>query len=139
MPKQGKLFYFPLRLSSELDRLFDELIHRPWGLPRELREWNPSVDLYETSDSFILEVDLPGVGKEDAKVELEGNILILSGRRSFEQIQDEGKFYCQERRFGEFVRRIALPEFVEKDKIHAEFKDGVLRVVLPKIRNGRGE
>jgi len=61
MPKQDRSVSFPLRLSHEVDRLFDELIHRPWGIGRELQRWNPSIDLYETSEAFILEADLPGV------------------------------------------------------------------------------
>ena len=53
-----------------MERLFDEMIHRPWGAGREARGWNPSVDLYETADAFVLEADLPGVGLENVKVEV---------------------------------------------------------------------
>ncbi|OGP29165.1 MAG: hypothetical protein A2038_14190 [Deltaproteobacteria bacterium GWA2_57_13] len=134
MSKQDKPVAFPLRISQEVERLFDEIIHRPWGFARELVGWNPSVDLYETPDAIILTADLPGVRGEDVKVEVEGNNLILQGRRALERTESDGKFFYQERSFGDFARRMALPESVDKDKISAEFRDGVLRVTLPKIK-----
>lgn len=134
MPKQDKTVAFPLRISQEVERLFDEIIHRPWGFARELEGWNPSVDLYETADAFILEADLPGVKGDDVKVEVEGSDLILRGRRLLERTRTEGKFFFQERSFGDFTRRMTLPEFVDKDGISAEFRDGVLRVTLPKVK-----
>ena len=66
--KQDQLVSFPIHLSSEGERLFDEMIHRPWEFCREIRGWNPSVDLRENSDSFLLEADLPGVKLEDVSV-----------------------------------------------------------------------
>jgi HSP20 family protein len=132
MKRQEKFFSFPVRLSEEVERLFDEIIHRPWGFVGELRPWNPSIDLYETLDAFILEADLPGVDAKEVKVEVEGNVLILQGKRSIQHNHGSGLFYFQERCSGEFTRRLVLPESVEKKKIKAEFADGVLRVVLPK-------
>ena len=136
MPKQEKSLSFPLRLSHEVDRLFDELIHRPWGIAREMQGWNPSIDLFETLEEFVLEADLPGVKGEDVKVEMEGKELILQGKRSFERSYSDGRVHYQERCCGDFVRRLLLPQAVDKDKIKAEFHDGVLRVFLPKIKQG---
>ncbi len=65
------LISFPMHLSHEVERLFDEMIHRPWSFCRDVRGWNPSVDLYETVDVSILEADLPGVKYEDVKVKNE--------------------------------------------------------------------
>lgn len=134
MPKHDDLVTFPLRLSQEVERLFDEMIHRPWGCGRELRGWNPSVDLFETPDSFILQADLPGVKGEDVKVEIENGDLVLRGMRSLENIQSDGYFHTMERCSGEFIRRMKLPQSVDRDSIQAEFKDGVLKVVLPKAK-----
>jgi len=134
MARQNKLLSFPLRLPQELDRLFDEIIHRPWGIPGELLEWNPSIDLYETPQAFVLEADLPGVKGDDVKVEVEGSDLIVQGRRYFERNHNRARFHYQERCCGEFMRRITLPESVDKDRIEANFKDGVLKVTLPKIK-----
>lgn len=134
MARQDKLLSFPLHLSRELDRLFEELIHRPWGFTRELVGWSPSLDLYETSEAFIVEADLPGVKEEDISVDVDGNNLILQGRRAFKRDYSNGKFHCQERCFGDFTRQITLPESVDKDKIRAEFSNGVLKVILSKIK-----
>jgi HSP20 family protein len=133
MPSHSKLYSFPLRLHKELDRLFEEIIHRPWGLRTELLEWRPAVDLYETPEAFILDADLPGVRREDVKVEVEGNKLLLQGRRSSDRSYRNGRFCCQERSFGDFFREVPLPESVDKDRIKADFSAGVLRVILPKL------
>ena len=74
--KPNNLVSFPLHLPQEVERLFDEIIQCPWGLCREIRGWNPSIDLYETADAFILEADLPGVKAENLKVEIENSDLV---------------------------------------------------------------
>lgn len=66
--KANDVTSFPIRLPHAIERLFDEMIHRPWGFYRNVHGWNPSVDLYETAEAFILEADLPGVKPEDVKV-----------------------------------------------------------------------
>ena len=138
MSRHENLYAFPLRLSKELDRLFDELIHRPWGVKDELLEWNPSVDVYETEEAFIVEADLPGMKREDVKVEVKENNFILRGRRSSEQRRSNERFYCRERSFGGFSRQVALPEPVDKNEMNVEFSDGVLRVILPKLKRKAG-
>jgi HSP20 family protein len=135
---QNDLISFPMHLSREVERLFEEMIHRPWGFCREIRGWNPSVDLYETNDAIILEADLPGVKSEDVKVEVENSDLILQGWRSLEKSHNNGRFHTMERSSGHFMRRMKLPETVNKEAIEAEFRDGVLRVILPKIKE-KGE
>jgi HSP20 family protein len=130
--KPNELISLPMHLSQEVERLFDEIIHRPWGFCREIRGWNPSVDLYETTEAFVLEADLPGVKAVDFKVEVKNGDLVLEGQRSLEQNETHGRFHTMERCSGYFVRQIKLPESVEREKIEAEFKDGVLRVILPK-------
>lgn len=119
--------------------MFDEMIHRPWGFCREIRGWSPSVDLYETDEALILEADLPGVSPEDVKVELQNGDLVLQGWRTFEKHYREERFHTMERSSGQFLRRIKLSESVIKDAMKAEFKNGVLRVILPKVRAKIGE
>jgi HSP20 family protein len=127
-----------MHLSREVERLFDEMIHRPWGFCREIRGWNPSVDLYETPEAFVLEADLPGVKAEDVKVEVQNGDLVLQGWRSLEKSHNDGQFHTMERASGNFTRRMKLPESVNKNAIQAEFHDGVLRVILPKANEKRG-
>jgi HSP20 family protein len=139
MAKQD--FWLPLpmqQLSQEVDRLFDELIHRPWGSrpPTEIA-WNPQLDLYETPDAFVVEVDLPGVKEQEVTVEIEAGDLVLRGTRSFEQVKTEGSFYFRERRSGRFTRRLHLPASVDREQIRADFRNGVLQITLPKIQRER--
>ncbi|MGE4092749.1 MAG: Hsp20/alpha crystallin family protein [Candidatus Binatia bacterium] len=135
MAKKESWLTFPLRLSQEVDRLFDELIYRPWGTGRGgAADWNPELDLYETEDAFVLEVDVPGVKEEDIAVEIDNHDLVLRGRRVCERVTTESNFHRHERREGQFQRRIALSASVDREHIRAAFQEGVLRVTLPKVR-----
>ena len=132
--KSNDLVSFPMRVSQEVERLFDEMIHKPWGFCREIRGWSPSVDLCETPDAFILEADLPGVKEENVTVNVENGDLVLQGWRSLEKNHSNGRFHTMERSSGQFTRQMKLPESVEVKAIQAEFRDGVLRVILPKTK-----
>lgn len=139
MAKKESWLSLPLRLSQEVDRLFDELIYRPWGSPLhpKVKEWNPELDLYETEDAFILEVDLPGVREKDVSVEVENSNLVLSGRRICERVTDKSNFHRHERREGQFVRRLHLPPSADQKHIAASFQEGVLRVTINKLSRER--
>jgi HSP20 family protein len=136
--KQNDLISFPIHVPREVERLFDEIIHRPWGFCREIRGWNPSVDLIETDDAFVLEADLPGVKADDVKVEIDNSDLVLQGWRTLEESESHGQFHTMERSSGHFMRRMTLPESVNKDAIEADFRDGVLRVTIPKEKKRKG-
>src|ERR1043165_3700324 len=98
MPKDPNgLVTFPLEVSQEMERLFEDIIERPWGICREIRGWQPSLDLYETEDSFLLEADLPGVKQEDVTIKIENNQLVLRGARSVESGLSTGRFHIMER------------------------------------------
>lgn len=137
--KPNESISFPMHLSREVERLFDEIIHRPWGFCRDVRGWNPSVDLYETADAFILEADLPGVKADDLQIDVENNFVVLRGWRSLEKDQSDGQFHTMERSSGHFMRRMELPERVDKDAVRVEFCEGVLRVIMPKPNQRSGE
>lgn len=128
-----KANWLPIQLPQEVDRLFDELIHGPWGSRQSAVEWSPQLDLYETVSAFILEADLPGVKEHDISVTVKNNELVLTGRRTFERLQSKGNFYCRERRAGHFVRRLHLSATIDQNEIRATFRDGVLSVTLPKV------
>lgn len=100
------------------------------GLDRELEraDFSPSVDVEENDEMFLVSADIPGVKKEDLKIDVHGNTLRLSGERRRE-VKEEGYY---ERSSGRFSRTFTLPENVDSSKIEAHFEDGVLRVVLPK-------
>ncbi len=124
--------------TQEVDRLFDELIHRRWDRrPERVQDWAPQLDLYETKTAFVLEADLPGVSKQNVAVKVENGELVLRGTRSTTHTGRGENFFHQERRSGQFVRRVRLPASVNPDRIRATFRNGVLRVSLPKTRTTR--
>jgi HSP20 family protein len=94
--------------------------------------WNPAVDLYEQDDHFVIKAELPGVDKKDISIDLKDRVLTLSGERSHENEAKEENYYRRERSFGKFQRAFTLPAEVDSDKIKAEFKDGLLRIEVPK-------
>ena len=118
---------------AEMNRLHNSLFHRAWeeGLP----EFKPSVDIYEEEKAFLVKADLAGVKPEDIKIELDKNVLTVSGERKLEKKEEkEGKngYHRIERRYGSFTRSFTLPESAEAEGIDADYRDGVLTVTIPK-------
>jgi len=97
-----------------------------------LSDFNPSVNTREGEFAYHIDVDLPGVKKEDISVKIENNVLTLKGeRKSKEEVKKED-YYKMESSFGSFMRSFTVPENVDVENIHAENKDGVLEITLPK-------
>jgi HSP20 family protein len=119
----------PEPFSREVDRLFDAFFGQS---DRTGRRWVPAMDLVEAGDHFVLKADLPGLGDEDVKIEVEDGTLTLSGERKAEHEASEGGWYRIERAFGSFSRSLTLPEHVDASAISASFNDGVLEVRIPK-------
>jgi len=94
--------------------------------------WSPRVDIHETEKEIIIDAELPGIAKEDIKVELKNGILTISGERKQEKKTEKGNSYRIERHYGKFERSFGLPETVADDKVNAKFKDGILSLTLPK-------
>jgi HSP20 family protein len=118
-------------LASNIDRCFDEMFA---GRPLTESEigWVPRADIHETQNEFIVELDLPGVEKNDVKVKFEEDTLIVTGERKYESKEEDKNFHRVERIYGSFTRSIAMPKDVQADKISANFKNGVLEITLPK-------
>ena len=94
-------------------------------------EWAPLVDITEDEKEYIIKTELPEVKKEDVKVAVENGMLTIVGERKFEK-EENKKYHRVERAYGRFARSFIVPDYVEADKVSAEFKDGVLKVHLPK-------
>jgi len=118
-------------LQDEVGRLFRRVGGGDGGLGRE--SWVPSIDVIETGESIKVKADMAGMKPEDVSLEVEDNVLTLSGERRFEEEVEEGKYYRIERRYGSFSRSIALPQGVNTEAIEAHFENGVLEVVVPKV------
>lgn len=93
--------------------------------------WTPPVDLYETTDRFVLTAELPGLSRDDIEIQIHDGALVLQGRRREAPVPCE-QYHRVERGHGKFARRLALPSAIDADRITAEFRDGVLTVVVPK-------
>jgi HSP20 family protein len=97
-----------------------------------LNTWTPTVDIYEDQDAFLLKLELPEVSKEDIKVNLNENVLSISGERRFENEDKRDGYHRVERSYGQFYRSFTLPPNINAEAINAEYKDGMLRLSLPK-------
>lgn len=95
-------------------------------------DWNPSVDIYNEDDSIVVKAELPGVDKDNINIDVKDRVLTLKGERSSDNEVKEDNYYRRERSFGKFERRFSLPENVNADDIKADYKDGVLRIEIPK-------
>ena len=94
--------------------------------------WLPAVDVWETENELVLSFDLPGIPEDKISVELDDNVLTVSGERARTQEQSGDRFYRYERRFGTFSRSVTLPQGVGEDQIRADYRDGVLEIHVPK-------
>ena len=95
-------------------------------------DWHPAVDVSEDETSYTITADLPEVKKEDAQVRVKDGVLTISGERKRESEETKKKYHRVERSFGRYTRSFRVPENVEPKDIKADFKDGVLKVVMPK-------
>ena len=122
-------------IQSEMNRLFNTFFETPSGQgggPATSRRWLPAMDLVESGDEFVLRADLPGLGEEDVNIEVEDNVLTISGERKSEHEQRGDGYYRLERASGSFSRSLTLPEGVDPESVHASFDRGVLEVRIPK-------
>jgi HSP20 family protein len=100
-------------------------------------EWAPSVDITEDDKEYLVKADLPEVKKEDVKVTVENGVLTITGERKFEKEEKGKKYHRIERSYGNFLRSFTLPDGADGSKVNAEFKDGVLKVHLPKSEKAK--
>ena len=130
--------YDPFRdlrsLQDEVNRLFTSNLTRSFddeGIARGA--WSPSVDIYENKDHIVLEAELPGMNREDFDLSVENNVITLRGERHFEKKDDSDNYHRVERAYGSFTRSFTLPQTVSAEGANAEYRNGVLRVTLPKL------
>jgi HSP20 family protein len=123
------------RLTEEMDRAFGGGFG-PWpyfggaGWSGE-RNWTPAVEVRERSGNLEVTAELPGLNKEDVKIECNDEGLVIQGEKRREKEYDESGVHRSERVYGHFYRQIPLPEGAQPDKAKAEFKNGILQVQIP--------
>jgi HSP20 family protein len=120
-------------LQDRMNRLFDDA-GRGWRSdePAATTSWSPSVDIFETEGEIVVKAELPGTDRKDITLHLENNVLTLRGERRFEKETKEENYHRIERAYGNFSRSFSIPATVDEETIRADYKDGVLKIVLPK-------
>lgn len=133
------------RFTKDMERLFDDfeefrvpgLFNRgffPFETAFKDFEWLPQIEVLQTNGDLMVKAELPGLTKEDVKVELTDEALTISGERKEEKEETRAGFYRTERNYGRFFRQIPLPEGVKTDKANAVFRNGVLEVTVPVVK-----
>jgi HSP20 family protein len=124
-------FAFMRRITDELDRAFGVGPEIPAFMPSYPRVWSPELEVFERDAKFFVRVDLPGLKKEDVKIEITHDELTIEGERKFTKEEKEEGFYRSERTYGKFYRHLVIPEHVKAEAAVATFKDGVLEIEMP--------
>jgi len=118
-------------LQEQFSRLFDTS-YPGRSSESDLTTWAPAVDIQETENELVLKADLPGIEEKDIDVRIENSTLTIRGERKFEKQVNEDNYLRVERSYGSFSRSFSLPNTINTEAIHAEYKNGVLTVQMPK-------
>ena len=134
----------PLKELEEMEKRLSTIFgHAPAGGSGEKKEaitvaeWSPLVDITEDEKEYIVKAEIPEMKKEDIKINVHDDVLSISGERKYEKEEKGKKYHRVERAYGSFVRSFTLPEDADGSKVNAEYKDGVLKVHLPKSEKAK--
>ena len=126
----------PFTGFGNLRSVFNDLFDDNYGRP-SMSKWHPAVDVLESKDSYLIRAELPGMKREDIKVEVKDGTLILSGETKSEKPVDGVEYRRIERVAAKFWRSFTLPETAKQDGIEAAYKDGILEVRVPKMEEAK--
>jgi HSP20 family protein len=121
--------YAPVSFSNFIDRFFSDSLARTGG---SAYSFVPKVDILETDKAYEIQLVVPGVSKEEFKIDLNDNQLTISGERKFTKEKKENNFHVVETQYGNFSRSFSLPENVDAGKINAAYNNGILEITVPK-------
>lgn len=126
---------FRWRMDSMLDDVFGDRFR---GDRTDLiRGWNPRVDIFGEEGQIVLKAELPGVDKDNISIDVNGRVLTVKGERSADNEVKEDNYYMRERSYGKFERSFTLPAETDLEQIKAEYKDGVLKLNIPKAESSK--
>jgi HSP20 family protein len=126
------------RLHIQMRRLMDDMLYQI--SPRffmEQRMWSPQMDILETQDSFIIIAEVSGLKKDEIRISIKRNLVLIAGKRQRSPKDNAVRYLQMEIEYGSFERTFELPVFVEESRIEAHYQDGLLTVVLPKKRSAK--
>ena len=120
-------------LQDRMNRMFDDA-GRTWRTdePAATTTWSPAVDIFETEGEIVVKAELPGMERKDIALNLENNVLTVKGERRFTKEAKDDNYHRIERSYGTFSRSFSIPATVDEEKIRADYREGVLKIVLPK-------
>lgn len=126
-------------MQSRMNRLFNDFFGGREAEEQDLMPsaWNPAVDVIENEDSFVIEAELPGMKKDEIKISLTNDVLIVQGEKKIEKQEKKKNYHRTERSYGSFSRTFSLPGNVKSDKVDAEFNNGVLTITIPKSEEAK--
>jgi HSP20 family protein len=122
-------------LENRLRRLFDE----PFELTSFSKVLTPAVEISEVENEYVVTAELPGMGKDDVEIEYENGVLFLRGEKNQQTEEKKHNLLVWERTYGSFQRSFMLPKTIDQERIRAEFKDGILTVLLPKTEAAKSK
>lgn len=123
-------------MEREMNRVFDRLFNG--GVEdASVSTWLPAVDIVEQENEYLVHVELPGVDKNDVKINLVNSVLTIKGEKKFEKEENKKNYHRSERVYGSFQRSFTLPNTIKADKIEAAYNDGVLIITLPKAEEAK--
>ena len=121
---------------NDVDNIFDDFFNRRVLQPTET-EISPRLNVEENDNEWLISAELPGVAKEDVKVNFQDNVLTISGEKKFEKEDKNKNYHRVERSYGKFSRALNINSTVLADKIDANYKDGILTISLPKAEEAK--
>jgi HSP20 family protein len=121
-----------LSLQERMNRLFEESLKTRLDLETAGQGWQPMADVHETETAFVVLLELPGIEQDDVEVQVDGENVVVRGQRRLGAARPE-RYHRMERSYGSFSRSFRLPGPVDADAVMAQFKDGLLRLELPKL------
>ncbi len=128
------------RMRKEMDRLWDSFLEEGRSRRGELTgEWVPALDLSELEDRYVVKAEIPGVDPKKIDISLSDGVLTIKGEKSQEKEKKEENYHFVERSYGSFMRSVRLPAQIQGDKITASYKDGVLKIDLPKSEEAKSK
>ena len=140
-PMGRELMSYPIdmlrRFRHDMDRLFEDFnpMRISEGQNTMLSVWSPRTEMLERDGKFTIRVELPSVEKDDVRVTLSGDTLVIEGERRHREEQQASGYYESEWTYGRFYREIPLPETIDPTDVNASFNHGVLEITLPQMHN----
>lgn len=126
-------------IQREINRMFDSFFRGPEDDGLQTTSWNPLVDVTENDHAYLLNVELPGVSRNDVKIIVQDNQLTIRGEKKQEKESKNSNYHRVERSYGSFQRTFTLPTTVKAEKIEANYNDGVLTITVPKAEEARAK